>query len=303
MYHLQKSVDLIKADNQSGSSGILHQTIQSVILYLKDTEDDPAAVKRVITQSLKELLGSFGTMTVLFHFVNHLFLAMDHVKNPRELNKYLLEVVHNYENAWEDAPRRVAQNAFKNIEFEQKTVLVHSNSSAIGHLFSYLKKQQIESVHIIQTESRPAYEGRVLGKQLADLGFPVKLIADSSISRYMDKVDMAIVGADSISESCFINKIGTQLIALVCQHFKIPLYVLSDSRKLIPETVHFPFQEAPKPEAEILEEPHHNIEAENYYFEEVPNEMVTAFVLEDRVLQDIQISDILQKREVSTELV
>jgi len=114
---------------------------------------------------------------------------------------------------------------------------------------------------------------------------------------------MAIVGADSISENYFINKIGTQLIALVCQHFKIPLYVLSDSRKLIPQSVHFPFQEAPKPESEILKDSHPNIEAENYYFEEVSNEMVTAFVLEDRVLQDIQISDILKKSEVSIKLV
>jgi translation initiation factor eIF-2B subunit delta len=179
---------------------------------------------------------------------------------------------------------------------------VHSNSSALGHLFSYLKKQEI-SVNIIQTESRPAYEGRVLAKQLADLGYQIKLITDSNISRYMDQVDMAIVGADSISEGYFINKTGTYLTALACQHFKIPFYVLSDSRKLIPPSAHFPYLESPKPEKEILEEPHPNIDAENFYFEEISNDMVTAFILEDQVLKGTEISSLLQQSLLSSQLV
>lgn len=302
MYHLQKSIEQIKNDNQSGSSGILHQTLQAIRLYLKDTEEEPASVRKVITEALKELLAAFGTMSVLFHFVNHLFLALDRPDKHLELNQYLLGVVRDYEMAWEDAPQRLAHNAYKTIDFQQKTVLVHSNSSAIGHLFSYLKKQQLD-VDIIQTESRPAYEGRVLAKQMADLGYQIKLITDANISRYMDQVDMAIVGADSISEDYFINKTGTQLIALACQHFKIPFYVLSDSRKLIPPSVHFPFREAPKPETEILEEPHPNIEAENYYFEEISNALVTAFILEDRVLHGTEISGLLQHTHVSAQLV
>ena len=302
MYHLQKSIEQIKNDNQSGSSEILHQILQVIRLYLKDTDEDPASVRKVVNEALKELLASFGTMSVLFHFVNHLFLAMDHADKHLTLNQYLLGVIRDYEMAWEDAPQRLAHNAYKTIDFQQKTVLVHSNSSALGHLFSYLKKQQV-SVDIIQTESRPAYEGRVLAIQLADLGYQVKLITDANISRYMDQVDMAIVGADSISEDCFINKTGTQLIALACQHFKIPFYVLSDSRKLIPQSVHFPFEEAPKSGKEILEEPHPNIEAENYYFEEIPNTLVTSFILEDRILQGTEISNLLQHTQVSAQLV
>lgn len=301
MYHLQKIIEEIKSDNQSGSSEILHQTIQAIRTFLKDTEEEPEVVKQTVTKVLKDILSSFGTMSVLFHFINRVFLAIEYPDNSLKLNPHLLKVIRDYETDWQDAHQRVAQFAFKNIDFQQKTVLVHSNSSAISQLFSYLKKLEIP-VNIIQTESRPAYEGKVLGIHLADLGYPVKLITDSNISRYMDQVDMAIVGADTISENYFINKTGTQLIALACQHFKIPLYVLADSRKLIPASVPFPFEETPKSEREILEEPHPNIEAENYYFEEISNAMVTSFILEDRVLQGSEIGALLQNAEVSTQL-
>src|SRR5690606_29017609 len=126
MYHLQKSIEQIKHDNQSGSSDILHQTLQALRLYLKDTDEDPAAVRKAVTGVLKELLASFGTMSVLFHFVNHLFLAMDHADKHLNLNQYLLGVIRDYEVAWEDAPQRLAHHAYKTIDFQQKTVLVHS---------------------------------------------------------------------------------------------------------------------------------------------------------------------------------
>jgi translation initiation factor 2B subunit (eIF-2B alpha/beta/delta family) len=302
MYQLQKSIELIKEDNQSGSSDILHQTIQAICLYLKGTDEDEAEIRKKVSESLKELLVSFGSMSVLFHFANHLLLAMDQPLKSLKLNRHLLEVIRNYEMDWEDVPQRLAHNAYKFIDFQQKTVLLHSNSSALGHLFSYLKKQEIP-VNIIQTESRPAYEGRTLARQLADLGYQIKLITDSNISRYMDQVDMAIVGADSISEDHFINKTGTYLTALACQHFKIPFYVLADSRKLIPKSAHFPFRESPKPDKEILEVPHPNIEAENYYFEEISNGLVTAFILENHVLEGHKISELLQQSEVSAHLV
>ena len=131
---------------------------------------------------------------------------------------------------------------------------------------------------IFQTESRPALEGRQQARILLRLGLEVNLIVDSAVSRVLPNMDLVLLGADHVTLNYFVNKIGSCAIALACQHFKVPVYVLADSRKFI-ATGKVP-DEPLKREEEVWEDAPKGVVIPNYYFESVPNDLVDAFVTE-----------------------
>ncbi len=300
MIQFSKTIEHIKSDNQAGSGEILNRTIQALQVYLKRAEGNDATIKSNLILVLKDLLETFGAMSVLFHFINNLFLVIETKPQNQTLSIHLLDFIRDYQHKWEAVAQNLVQNAFNTIDFQGKSVLVHSNSHTVTQLFTFLKNQGVE-LSIIQTESRPAYEGVVQGKNLADLGYRIKLITDSNISRYLEHVDLAIVGADSVFENSFINKVGTYLIALACQDFGTSMYVLADSRKFLPRSINIKtYQEHPKPEVEILEENHPNLEPENFYFEELPNNLATAFITEKKAITAMETHELISGHKISS---
>ncbi len=120
--------------------------------------------------------------------------------------------------------------------------------------------------NILIPESRPALEGRALARRLSILPVGVEFGVDTLILSMLDRVDAAFVGTDLITESHFVNKIGTTLLARSLPPRKF-LYVLADStkfwRKKIPGIPSMP-------SAEIWKYKSGKINIYNRYFELVP---------------------------------
>ncbi len=68
-------------------------------------------------------------------------------------------------------------------------------------------KNRIELIY--QTHSKPGEEGRESAKLLKNNGFQVKLIADSRIPTAIKEGAVPILGADSVTQAFFVNKIGS----------------------------------------------------------------------------------------------
>ena len=121
---------------------------------------------------------------------------------------------------------------------------------------------------------------------LAALGFRVSLIHEDAISKFMDRIDLAIFGADLITKSHFVNKTGTYPISLVFNHFHKPVYVLAESRKVIEVAEINPAgAEEKKPASELYPGTHSNIDVHNLYFETVPLSVVTKVFFEKQTLK------------------
>jgi methylthioribose-1-phosphate isomerase len=115
------------------------------------------------------------------------------------------------------------------------TVLTHCNTgtmatvsygTALGVVRSAIA--QGKRVKLIATETRPRQQGaRITVYEALSDKIPTTLIVDSAVGITMSKgmVDKIIVGADRVTRTAVVNKVGTLMIALAAKHHGIPFYV------------------------------------------------------------------------------
>ncbi len=285
-----KKLDEIINDHSSGSAEILNQCIDILKHHLGKGDLKSLKDKNSLLKNLKRLQESHKNFFIVQHFLKEIMGLLD--SDHPNWNKYLSDLIREYELTWNDVNTRINLLAGSSINLINKTILLHSNSSTVKDLFS-IRKTDASNIRIIQTESRPNMEGRIQAEFLAGLGYHVTLIADAAIGRYVGIVDMSILGADAIYPGFFVNKCGSLLIALVCHEKGVPLYVLTDSRKLWinqeQSTGIETFHEDIKPGNELWNNPPINILVENYYFESVPNRHVELFITESGKYPGVEI--------------
>lgn len=106
-------------------------------------------------------------------------------------------------------------------------VFTHCHSSITVGIFLAAAKQGKE-FEVINTETRPLYQGRKTAKRLLKNNIRVTHIVDSAMRWAMNvfKPHMIFMGADAITvEGVALNKIGSRLCALASEEEHIPLYI------------------------------------------------------------------------------
>jgi translation initiation factor 2B subunit (eIF-2B alpha/beta/delta family) len=90
---------------------------------------------------------------------------------------------------------------------------------------------------------------------------------------YTKKVDIAIIGADSILKNGnVINKVGSKALALFCLEKLKPFYVVSTKSKRSKKITFKPKNEEP---AEVWKKKQKNLKVSNFYFEQVDKNLIT----------------------------
>jgi translation initiation factor 2B subunit (eIF-2B alpha/beta/delta family) len=99
----------------------------------------------------------------------------------------------------------------------------------------------------------------------------------------------------------FIVKTGAHIIAAAANFYKIPVYVLADSRKLLNKK-YFPqsvldtlIGSEEKSSSVIWKNPPQNVEVIYNHIEEVPNKLVDKFILEKEALDSVELIDKIDK--------
>jgi len=270
-------------DKQSGSADVLQKLIRQILAYLNDM-DNPTEGLTEIQNRLPLITESLSHFAVVDHFLSQFREALSRYEDKSYHVGDLAEFVKGYEQTWKNINEKIADMAFKNLDCQGKTILLHSNSSVIVSYFEKLKNEGV-SANVIQTESRPENEGRIQAEQIAGMGFEVRFVVDAAAAAMLNEVDMMITGADQVHPDYFVNKIGTYPLALACRDKKIPLFVLADSRKMSensadPESLH----NIQKPGSDIWKTSPTNIRPLNFYFEPIPCELVRSFVTESHII-------------------
>jgi len=110
-------------------------------------------------------------------------------------------------------------------------VLTHSYSNAVLRSLE-LGVKSGKRLEVYATESYPGMEGKELAKELVAVGVPVKLIPDSSVDSIISKVDLVLVGADSVlRDGTLVHKIGTNSIAVAARKSRIPFHSACETTK------------------------------------------------------------------------
>jgi translation initiation factor 2B subunit (eIF-2B alpha/beta/delta family) len=147
-------------------------------------------------------------------------------------------------------------------------------------------------VEVVCTESRPSYEGRTAAATLAQEGIRTTLITDSAAAHFMARVNLVMVGADSVSGGGLVNKMGTYAIALAARDRGVPFYALCGTEKFLPTDYPY-FRIAPQDPQEVWPEHPQGVEVLNLYFDVTPLEYVSAVITEQGMLAPGELQDIV----------
>ncbi len=283
MTNLDEALLQILNDKQSGSIAILQQLTRGISSYLI-SESDPIVSLNIMHNRLPLMRGGLGHFAVVGHFINELEKVIANNLKDLKSQEALFNFVNQYDTRWKNANAEVSKLASNYIDCQNKTILLHSNSSVVTSFFNTINSMNVKT-SIIQTESRPENEGRYQAVKLANLGFNVKYIIDAAAAFMMDEVDMMITGADQIHKNYFVNKIGTYALALLCREKNIPVYVLADSRKISnteanPQALH----NIQRSGSDIWKSSPERVTPVNFYFEPVPTTLVKSFITETEIL-------------------
>ncbi len=261
----------ILSNRQSGSVVLLNDLTKAFSFYSRRNN---AGRQKELFELLNFLETGFANFPVILHFIKECKTFIS-----RNDERSISEFLRLYAEKWDGIPLKLAKNASSVIDFSNKTVIVQSHSGTILSFFEH-QRRHFNNIHIIQTESRPVMEGREQAKFLVKSGFKVTFITDSAAARFFPETDLVISGADRVCMNHFINKTGTYALALLAKEFNKPFYVLSDSRKFFEDDSCINMKEKKKDPKEIWKNPPERLHIRNYYFEAIPNKLVTAIITE-----------------------
>ncbi|MFQ5822521.1 MAG: translation initiation factor eIF-2B [bacterium] len=296
-------LESVKNDRTSGAWVVARKAIQCLEALAK--EKSAADVKELVGEVervAREILQAQPGMAQLTNLFNAIFFTIENETSDKALiwSRKISGEVIRFNEFSRNAVTKVAEYGAKLIT-QDSVVLTHSNSSTILEIF---KKAHAEdkSFQVIITESRPVCEGRERAIELSKLGIQSLYLIDAAIGVGVERADIVLLGADSLTENSLVNKIGTKAICLLSREAVIPCYTACESSKFTPQKLS-PKKEQPRDPKEVWDHPPSETSIENYYFDEVPLELFTGIITEEGILTPTEIGGKIRSRKMSPKLI
>lgn len=255
------------------------KTVNNLIALMYDNKVSNS-VREMLT-GLKTVITEKPNITSVNHYINHFLLKIDPENQPIVI-KELLEVFHE---RWKNVDRKTAEVASQTFNFEDKNILLHGNDINIQSLVELLNVNQ-KKFSVIQIVSFKGEKEKEQAILIADSNIKVTAIDETSLGKFLPEIDVILLGSDIIMHESFIAKAGAHLICAAAKNYNIPVLVLADSRKILnskffPQSVLGTFiGKEEKSSADIWKNAPGNIEVICNQIEEVPNQLVSKFILE-----------------------
>ena len=164
-------------------------------------------------------------------------------------------------------------------------VFTHCHSSTVNRILLKAKKQGSD-ITVYNTETRPLLQGRITSTQLAKQGIKNVHGVDSAMTYLMEECDIALIGADAITKSCVINKIGSHEVGLVAYSLRVPLYVTSVAWKIDPVAWKNDDEKVEeRVSSEVWKDAPKGVKILNPAFEHVEKELIKGIISEFGVLR------------------
>jgi len=232
-------VDEIDNDRMNGASYLGRKAVEGIHTAVRDsTAKTNNDLFRDILMVATRLRHVQPTMASIRNTTGRLLHKIDSArqtsKSTIEYRTLIEEMAHEEIFQNENAAELVSRN-LRDIIAEKNRILTHSYSSTVKRAIELCPNREL---HVYVTESAPAFEGRALSHDLAELGFNSIVLPDTAASAFPFQFDAVVLGADSVlNDGSIVNKIGTKIIARTAQQFQIPVYIAAESSKL--DCMHF----------------------------------------------------------------
>lgn len=257
----KEKLDKILKDKSSGSSEIL----LALNNFLLSNHNKESVIKESIHKSKKRL----SHFAAVKNYLSNVEKLIKH-SNHKKLKDYF-EQTSSTEIT---TSQTILKKLIKKLP-NAKTILTFSRSGTIIGVLK-LWKNENPGLNVIISESRPEFEGRLMAEELIKHNFKVNLITDAMAGMFVKNVDAVIIGADAVLRNKnVINKTGSFSLALLCRHYKKPIYVLTSKSKFLNTNTYKLISEEPR---KVWKFKHPKLKTINIPFEEIDKKLITGII-------------------------
>jgi len=272
-----------------------------VVLGLNKMNDKIFNINNYINKVIDDLRSTRPTAKNLFWALDRMYKKICSLSGESmgKVKKESLKEALDIYMEDEEISRKIGENGVELLK-DECSILTHCNTgflvtagigTALGIVYTAVEKGK--KVKVYADETRPLLQGaRLTAWELKMKGIDVTLICDNTAAFLMKKgmVDCVIVGADRIaSNGDTANKVGTYNLAVLAEKHNIPFYVAAPHstfdfslkngdeipiEERNPEEVYMGFGKRTAPD---------NINVFNPAFDVTPNNLITAFVTEEKI--------------------
>ncbi len=281
-------IDDIINDNYSGSMILLQKMVEQLNDELKVAQDikttDVEKLYENISECVKSIVRSQPNMASLrkygFLFTAHFKRLLAQEIEPKSIIIELTHKLKSIEDEIKESVKNISLNVSKILAHMPKVMTI-SNSTLVRRSFDEAIAQN-KHLEVTCLKSDPPGEGVVLAEYLSKFDVKVRLAADFEMGLFMDNVNFVLISADRILENEIINKSGTLPLCLTAKYFNIPVYLISETAKILFEqdrAVKFRKRDA----VEIYDNQNNDILVDNFYFERIPLLLIDKVICENGI--------------------
>jgi len=224
---LRQTMDDIKSLKIQGATNV---AIYGVEAFAKHAETVPLKNNKLfnhLNSVVDELSSVRVTEPALRNGLRYVMtgIRQDGKDNALSLGKQYLKLI-------DDAKQRIFKIGAERIQHGSR-VFTHCHSSITVGIFLEAARQG-KDFDVINTETRPLFQGRKTAKRLSEANIRVTHVVDSAMRWAMNSFNphMIFLGADAVTvEGVALNKIGSRLCALASEEEHIPLYICTSLLK------------------------------------------------------------------------
>jgi translation initiation factor 2B subunit (eIF-2B alpha/beta/delta family) len=222
---LSEIAETLAEDGTSGASE-MHASILNSLLAISD--DDLAEIPTSEWEDFSiSIYRSKPSIAPVFNIANSIMLRLEQGdRDGSPLHDVLVDMLEKERKSG----ARIAEHAARSIK--GRWFMTTSYSATVAQVLRGLAKDR--RIKVTVAESTPGGEGRQFAKLLSEQGMEVELIYDSTVFARMGLVDGAIVGADSVTASGLVNKVGTRALAEAARAEDIDAYAVCGWSKICP---------------------------------------------------------------------
>lgn len=234
---LYKIIKDIKELKVQGNTNIAKVSAKAILDYITHAK---ASTYSEFVNKVKSFCFEFANARpnepLTYNAMTFIVNALDESENQQQARVKTIERIENFFSYIDESYEIIRTNAV-NLLKGHTTFMTHCHSSLVRDVL--IRIAQINSnIQVINTETRPLYQGRITAKKLSEAGVNVIHIVDSAVSSFIldqkyPNPEVVLVGSDGITiQGDLINKVGTLNLAIAAKVAKIPFYVVSQSMKL-----------------------------------------------------------------------
>ncbi len=253
----------------------------------KAVDDITAAANKIKTSRPTEP----GMRTTL----NYVVQEAKRGESAEDVRERALKAIEEMRRSIKESVDKIVEIGVRRIP--EGLVMTHCHSSTVTAILKAAWDQG-KRFKVINTETRPRFQGRITAKELSKHGIPVLHIVDSAARFYMNDVDLVLVGGDAVTaDGYLINKIGTSQIMLAAKEARTMSAAAVESFKFDPETLSGSWEpiEMRDPK-EVWKRPPKGVKILNPAFDMTPPEYINFMITDLGIIHPYEARSIIMDR-------